>query len=209
MTTMNTNTEIRDVVIELDAAGLDARQRRLVIEQMVCVTHPYATLCSYNSIGEAAFWTLTNDRDNESLHDLQGWPECACIACGCSEPAACTDEGVEVCEGCSDYTVDGDGEVHCSQCDDTEVVSDSWGRSITRIKPPEEPETDPEGEYACYWDTCGDDAHVVARYSTRETAEQAVAAKDWPGPGDSTNYLCGYVVRELVDGEWVRPEVAA
>ena len=101
--------------------------------------------------------------------------------------------------------IDGDGEVHCSQCDDTEVVSDSWGRSITRIKPPEEPETDPEGEYACYWDTCGTDAHVVARYSTRAKAEQAVAAKDWPGPRDSTNYLCGYVVRELVDGEWVCP----
>ena len=195
---MTTNTEIRDVVLELDAAGLDVRQRRLVIEQMGG---------SYKSLGEAAFWTLKNDRDNESLHDLPGWPECACTACGCSEPATCTDDGgVEVCAACSDYTVDGDGEVHCSQCDDTEVVSDSWGRSITRIKPPEEPETDPEGEYACYWDTCGDDAHVVARYSTRETAEQAVAAKDWPGPGDSTNYLCGYVVRELVDGNWVWPE---
>ena len=203
---MTQNTEIRDAVVELDAAGLDARQRRLVIEHMG----------SYKSVGAAAFWALNCDRDNESLHDLPGWPECECTACGCSEPATCTDDGgVAVCGACSDYTIDGDGEVHCSQCDDTEVVSDSWGRSITRIKPPEDPETDPEGEYACYWDTCGNEAHVVARwneahvvarYSTRETAEQAVAAKDWPGPGDSTNYLCGYVVRELVDGNWVRPE---
>jgi hypothetical protein len=190
-------SEIRDVIIELDAAGLDARQRRLVIEQMG----------HHKSLGEAAFWGLDSERDNESLHDLQGWPECECTACGCSEPATCTDDGgVAVCDACSDYTIDADGEVHCSQCDDTEVVSDSWGRSITRIKPPEEPETDPEGKYACYWDTCGNEAHVVARYPTRESAEQAVAAKDWPGPGDSTNYLCGYVVRELVDGEWVRPE---
>jgi len=194
---MKTNTEIRDVVIELDAAGLDARQRRLVIEQM----------CHYKSLGEAAFWALNSERDNESLHDLKGWPECECTACGCSEPATCTDDGgVAVCGACSDYTIDGDGEVHCSQCDDTEVVSDSWGRSITRIKPPEEPETDPEGDWACYWDTCGDDAHVVTRHASREDADQAVAAKDWPGPGDSTNYLCGYVTRELQDGKWVRPE---
>ena len=101
---MNTNTEIRDVVIELDAAGLDAWQRRLVIEQMGG---------SYKSVGEAAFWTLTDDRDNESLHDLPGWPECACVG-GCSEPATCTDDaGVEVCAACSDCTVDGDGDVHC------------------------------------------------------------------------------------------------
>ena len=31
---MKTNTEIRDVVIELNAVGLDVRQRRLVIAQM-------------------------------------------------------------------------------------------------------------------------------------------------------------------------------
>jgi hypothetical protein len=74
---MKTNTEIRDVVIELDAAGLDARQRRLVIEQMG----------HHKSLGEAAFWGLDSERDNESLHDLKGWPECECTACGCSEPA--------------------------------------------------------------------------------------------------------------------------
>jgi hypothetical protein len=144
---------------------------------------------------------MTLNKDNESL-----WPECQCAACGCREPATCTDGGgVPVCDACSDYTVDADGEVHCSRCNDTEVVSDSWGQRITRVKPPEEPETDPEGEYACYWE-CGDESYVVARYSTHEAAEQAVAAKDWPRPGDSTNYLCGYVVRELVNGEWVRPE---
>ena len=49
---------------------------------------------------------------------------------------------------------------------------------------------------------------VAARIERRGQilAEQAVAAKDWPGPGDSTHYLCGYVVRELVEGEWVCPE---
>jgi hypothetical protein len=46
---MTQNTEIRDVVLELDRAGLDARQRRTVIEAMN----------SYRSIGEAAFWNLS------------------------------------------------------------------------------------------------------------------------------------------------------
>ena len=194
---MRQNTEIRDVVLELEGVGIDARQRRRVIEEMG----------SYPSVGAAAFWTLDSDRDNEKLHTLTGWPECACVACGCSDPATCTDDGgVEVCGACSDYTVDEDGDVHCSNCDDTEVVNDSWGRSITRIKPPEEPEEDPTGEWACYWDTAGNESHVVGRYATRESAEQSVAAKDWPKPGDNTNYLCGYCVRELVDGKWVSPE---
>jgi hypothetical protein len=192
--------EIRDAITDLKEAGLrNKSHRRLVIEQMGQNT----------KIGSAAFAALS-DRDAEGLHGLWGWPDCGCTACGCSEPATGTDDsGVAVCEACSDYTVDDDGEVHCSQCEDTEVISDSWGRSLTRIKPPEEPETDPLGKWACYWDTSGNEAHVVARYSTRETAEQAVAAKDWPRPGDSTAYLCGFVIRELEDGKWVRPEEEA
>jgi len=96
---------LQGAVIKLDAAGLDARRRRLVIQQM---RH-------YETIGEAAFWALKNDRDNESLHGMPGWPECECGGCPCTSPATCTDDGgVPVCSPCSDYTVDGGGEVHCS-----------------------------------------------------------------------------------------------
>lgn len=187
--------EIRAAIETLTGVGMDARQCRRVIEQMD----------RYDSLGEAAFWALTSDRDDEDLHTLPGWPKCVCVACDCSEPATGTDDGgEEVCDACSNYTTDDDGDVHCSNCEDTEVVSDSWGRSITRIKPPEEPEEDSDGDWACYWKTVGNESRVVARYGTKESAEQAVAAKDWPKPSDSsTQYLCGYCVRELVDGEWV------
>jgi hypothetical protein len=66
---------------------------------------------------------------------------------------------------------------------------------------------DPEGEWCVYWTTAGDDAHMVARYATEGDAQaicderqRALRAKH---PGD---LLCGYEVRSLVDGEWVRTE---
>jgi hypothetical protein len=96
--------------------------------------------------------------------------------------------------------------VHCSRCEGVEYVPDGWGNSVLRLSPPQPPVPDPEGEWACYWDTVGDDAHVVSRHATRRQAERAVAAHDWPPPGDTTQYLCGFVVRVLVDGRWVVPE---
>ena len=66
---------------------------------------------------------------------------------------------------------------------------------------------DPDGEWCVYWTTVGNDAHVVATYETEEDAQavcderqRALAAKH---PGD---LLCGYEVRSLVGGEWVRVE---
>lgn len=163
-----------------------------------------------------AVWRATGpgDRPDEIVAlALDGWPVCACTACGCSSPASTTDDsGVAVCAACSDYTVDDDGEVHCSQCDDVEVVTESCGaggqlRSYVRMAPPAEPETDPDGTWACYWYTVDDHEHVVSRHTTRAEAEQACAAKDWPGPSDHTPYLCGYVVRYLDDdGRWARPD---
>lgn len=161
--------------------------------------------------GELVFWECQSLRD-ERWHDLDGWPECECCGCGCSDPATTTDDGgVPVCAACAEYTVDSDGEVHCSNMGDVEVVTESCGagnqtRSYARLKPPEMPEEDPEGEWACYWETAGNESHVVSRHSTRAEAEQAVNAQDFPRPGDHTKYLCGYVVRELVDGRWTRPE---
>lgn len=62
---------------------------------------------------------------------------------------------------------------------------------------------DPEGEYALYWDTVGDDSHVVARYRTFAAASAAVRLRHWPPTADRTQYLCGYSVRRLsADGRW-------
>ena len=65
-------------------------------------------------------------------------------------------------------------------------------------------EEDPAGEWCVYWDTVGDDEHVVARYATEEDATRARDAKDrelrGANPGD---LLCGYSVRHLVDSEWL------
>lgn len=67
---------------------------------------------------------------------------------------------------------------------------------------------DPSGEWSCYWSTVGDGSHVEARYATAEQAQAAAAiANDKfhaanPSGGGVT-LLCGYEVRQLVDGEWV------
>jgi hypothetical protein len=155
-------------------------------------------------------WDKCHQRDKmvELCASWPGWPQCQCTGCGCDEPATTTDDGGNaVCEPCANYTCDDDGCVVCSRDPRTETVVESCGagnqqRSYVRLKPPQMPEIDIAGEYCMYWETVGDDAHVVSRFATREQAEQAVSAKDWPRPGDNTNYLCGYSVRRLVDGDW-------
>lgn len=69
-------------------------------------------------------------------------------------------------------------------------------------------EEDEGGGYAVYWETVGDDAHVVARYSDRDAAEAVCAQKNREfsarnPSGGGTTYLCGFGVRELVNGKWV------
>lgn len=141
--------------------------------------------------------------------DLWGLP-CECSACHCDEWSTTMDDGgVPVCDACSCYTVDDDGVVHCSQSDDLEAVVETCGaggqtRSYYRLRPPQPPVSDPAGLWATWWETVGEDSHLVDRYATREDAEQAVASYDWPRPGDHTDYLCGYGVRTLVDEAWVR-----
>jgi len=66
-------------------------------------------------------------------------------------------------------------------------------------------EPDPSGEWACYWTTALDgESRVEDRYATREQAEAAADVADKAlraaNPG---HLLCGYGVRQLVDGEWV------
>lgn len=48
--------------------------------------------------------------------ELDGWPECECTICVCSEPATTTDDGgVPVCAECAKYVVDAEGDVHCAR----------------------------------------------------------------------------------------------
>jgi hypothetical protein len=138
-------------------------------------------------------------RCNEALapHDLD--IRCDCDACSCAEPATERCEGTVVCGACAIYVVDDDGEVLCSNCEGTEIVYDGprGDHIYLRAAPPQMPEEDPSGEYALYWDTADTtESRVVARFTSREDAEQAVLAQDWPGPTDHTQYLCGYQVRQ-------------
>jgi hypothetical protein len=73
--------------------------------------------------------------------------------------------------------------------------------------PEDEIETDVGGEWCVYWETVGDDDHVVERYASEADAEKVCAAKDRALRGANPgNLLCGYSVRQLVDGEWVHLE---
>jgi hypothetical protein len=68
---------------------------------------------------------------------------------------------------------------------------------------------DPEGEFALYWETSLDDEGERTRYSTYAAAvaaaELSQSAFDAANPsGGGVTYLCGFSVRRLVDGEWVR-----
>ena len=53
----------------------------------------------------AWLWQHCRDRVDMSAiaDDVDGWPECQCTCCGCSEHATTTDDGgVEVCAACAD-----------------------------------------------------------------------------------------------------------
>ena len=131
--------------------------------------------------------------------------QCEC-GCGCGEAATTSDEGVALCEACAEYVVTESGEVICSRDPRVEDVTESCGaggqtRSYWRLTPPAAPATTPDGEWACFWTTIGPGSRVISRHETEADAAQAVAARDWPAPGDPTHYLCRYEVRQW-DGEW-------
>ncbi len=70
-------------------------------------------------------------------------------------------------------------------------------------------ETDDEGEFALYWETVGDDAGPRARYATIEAAtavcEQRNREFTAAHPcGGGSSLLCGFGVRQLVDGKWIQ-----
>lgn len=61
------------------------------------------------------------------------------------------------------------------------------------------------GRWACYWETALDDAGPRSRHATKDAAEAAaeLAQLEFEDNNPGGTYLCGYVVRELVDDEWV------
>lgn len=209
---MNIRQIARDVETILTNAHIpnyNKPDRRSIIESIVDT--------SYRSGPGRLLYDIHSDRDQlaaeltgESDEIVRGWPECVCTGCGCTNLATTTDDGgVPVCSECVDYAVDDNGDVVCARTDSDklETVTECCGaggqtRSYVRLLPPDEPETDDDGQYALWWETVGDDTHLVARYATLDAAQQALAAKDWPAPGDHTNYLCGYGVREMVNDEW-------
>ena len=139
--------------------------------------------------------------------------ECEC-GCGCGAAATTSDGGVPLCAECAECHVDPEsGEVLCSHDPRTEEITVCCGaggqaRSYRRFRPPVAPAVAPDGEWACYWATAGYGSRVVTRHATEADAAQAVAARDWPSPGDGTHYLCGYEVRRWDGTGWVAPESA-
>ena len=46
---------------------------------------------------------------------------------------------------------------------------------------------------------------TTSTHAAEAEAEQAVAARDWPAPGDHNRYLCGYTVRQWDGTRWSVP----
>ena len=63
---------------------------------------------------------------------------------------------------------------------------------------------DPAGPYAVWWETVGDDAHIVDRYPSRDAADAAarLANDELRAHHPGGRLLCGYEVRVLHSGEW-------
>jgi hypothetical protein len=74
----------------------------------------------------------------------------------------------------------------------------------TRILEEEAGEPDENGEWSVYWETVGDDSHVVERYSSEGAAlaAAALAQNQLEAKHAGGNLLCSYGVRQLIDGEW-------
>lgn len=65
---------------------------------------------------------------------------------------------------------------------------------------------DPDGEWCVYWETSLDDGGPRARYETEDqaTAAAELAQQELEERHPGGRLLCGFEVRRLVDGEWVR-----
>lgn len=70
------------------------------------------------------------------------------------------------------------------------------------------PTPDPRGGWCCYWSTVGSESGPRGRYTTEDDAQTAVEianeALHAANPGGQL--LCGFEVRQFVDGEWISQE---
>jgi len=171
----------------------------MVIEQM----------CHYKSLGEAAFWALQRERDNESLHDLKGMAGMRMHGLRMQRAATCTDDGgVAVCGAAPITPSTATARCNARSGDDTEVVSDLGVVRSRGSSRPREPETDPEaigraiGYLRGYLLSCDSARQPRRRRPGRSRGGLA-------GPGAVTNYLCGYVTRDCARREWVRQRMCA
>jgi hypothetical protein len=77
-----------------------------------------------------------------------------------------------------------------------------------RLLTEEAGEPDASGDWCVYWETVGDDGHVVDRYPSRDAANAAAKRSqghlEYKHPGG--NLLCNFGVRQLVDHDWITPE---
>lgn len=189
---------------------------RLLLADEDCGAAIYAVAAAIRDSGaEVEIEIETNDGDPEALNnddalwvmsdhallidgdEVATWQRCAVGDYG--------DDGWQV-----DEDTDGDDKLP----DGVAVALNALGMEDSIPDVPEPPAADeqytedPDGEYAVYWETVGDDAHVVARYASLEAAEAVCDQRNRefreanPSSGTS-GYLCGYSVRGLADGQWV------
>lgn len=155
--------------------------------------------------GEEPLWVVSRHRLMIDAVQVAEWTRCAMGTWGeqgrqCSDDAWCVSEDT-----------DGGDQMP----DAVSAVLDAMGLEDEIPDVPEPDlaidtyEEDPNGEFALYWETVGDDGGPRRRYSTLEAATAVCSQRqrefDASNPrSGGTTYLCGFGVRHLVDGKWVQ-----
>jgi len=97
-------------------------------------------------------------------------------------------------------------EEFAAERDESDGYEDAESYMRTRTEAAAEP--DPAGVWCVYWETALDDAGPRERYATeaQATAATKIANHDLSAANPGGNLLCGFEVRELVDGVWTAVE---
>lgn len=154
--------------------------------------------------GDYPLWVTSTHCLKIDTEEVANWTRCAVGRYG-EAGRQCSDD-----QWCIDEDTDG-GDV---LPDKVAVALDALGvdDDIPDVPEPDKADEihtpDPAGEYAVYWETVGDDAHVVSRYESLDAAEAVCAQRNREfaarnPSGGGTTYLCGFGVRTLIDGKWV------
>jgi hypothetical protein len=152
-------------------------------------------------------WVVSTHKLVIDGEDVAEWTRCS-MGCYGEAGRQCSDD-----EWCISEDTNGGDELP----DNVRVALDALGLedNLPDVPEPEKATDtntpDADGEYCVYWETVGNDEHVIQRYSTKEAAEAVCSQKNREfsasNPnGGGTTYLCGYGVRVLVDSKWQRSE---